>query len=118
MKTKAKPQITLEEFEKVCKSRGYVPKNLCEDNLTYSKFNGTFYIEVCEYIEEGYVEIFNDLVIVRDETGRGLFIASNLQNHHPAFLVERLNELLDEFDKKYKELQIQLQKENIDEMFK
>ena len=118
MKTKAKPQITLEEFEKVCKSRGYVPKNLCEDNLTYSKFNGTAYIEVCEYTEEGYVEIFTDLKIVRDKNGKGLFIVSTINDNHPVFLVERLNELLDEYDKKYKELQIQMQKENIEEMFK
>lgn len=117
MKTKAKPSITFAEFEKVCKSRGYVPKNLRGDNLTYSKFNGTAYIEVCEYTEEGYVEIFNDLLIVRDKMGKGLFIVSTSRNH-PAFLVERLNELLDEYDKKYKELQIQMQKENIEEMFK
>ena len=118
MKTKAKPLITFAEFEQVCKSRGYVHKNLRGDNFTYSKFDGTAYIDVCEYTEEGYVEIFPDLVIVSDKNGKGLFIVSNHLNNHPAFDVERLNESLDEYDKKYKELRIQMQKENIEEMFK
>lgn len=116
MNTKSESQISIEEYENACKSRGYVK---LWKGFVYTKSNGKGYIEVCEYIEEeGYVNVFTDLIIVRDRNGNGLFIVSTASNICKACTFEKLNELLNEWDYKFKNLYIQMQNEHIEEMFK
>lgn len=117
MNTKSESQISNEEYENACKSRGYV--KFRGNDLVYTKFNGKGYIEVCEYVEkEGYVNVFTDLIIVRDRNGNGLFIVSTASNICKAYTFEKLNKLLNECDYKFKNLYIQMQNEHIEEMFK
>ena len=112
--TEHKSQISFDEYELNCQSRGYV--KLSKKYFIYAKFNGSGYTSICEY-KEGYVNVFSDLFVVRDKDGNGLFITST-SKFYRTYTIEDLNKLLNEWEKNFKELFIQMQKEHIEEMFK
>lgn len=114
--------ITLTEFEHICISRGYTKINSYTN--TFFKFNGLFYINVCFYNSHNMTADIFDLEIFKNYIDNNLYI-DNPKDLHNDYLksfhvltLNRLNEELDKFDEKYKDLTIKIKKQYIEQMFK